>query len=119
MKNIDKLKNEDFYSILLFLLYKLCDNEEYSTLSRLAYILDKNNLLKICKFFGGHTIKIPKIEELEIICTALLIYQKVDIEKNDVNEVYNSINTELNTKKRVFGLYKSIREVIKDYEFAI
>lgn len=26
---------------------------EYSSLSELAYILDKDNLLNLCEFFGG------------------------------------------------------------------
>ena len=41
--NLNKLKQEDTYSMMMFLLYKLQDVPEYAALSELAYILDKSN----------------------------------------------------------------------------
>ncbi len=117
-KDIKELKDEDFYSLLLFVLFKLNDEPEYSTLSRLSYVLDKSNLLKLCKLFGGLTIKIPTIEELEMLCNGLLLYQKVDIEKHSLDSVLDRFDFSYCSKKELLELYKKIREVIKDYEFA-
>ena len=68
------LKETDIYSLMLFAMFKLRDIPEYSSLSELVYILDKDSLLKLCEYFGGTTIKIPTIEELETLLYALTIY---------------------------------------------
>ena len=74
---IDTLRDKDLYSLVLFALFKLRDIPEYSALSELAYILDKDNMLKLCEYFGGLTLKIPTIEELEGILYSLVLYQQV------------------------------------------
>ncbi len=51
--NLEKLKERDVMSLLMFCLYKLVDIPEYSSLSELCYVLDKNNLYNLCEFFGG------------------------------------------------------------------
>ena len=61
-KELDNLKMTDTFSLILFVLYKIRDVKEYSTLSELAYILDKDALLNLCEYFGGMSIKIPTIE---------------------------------------------------------
>lgn len=51
--NIENLKQTDFYSLLLFSLFKMTDIPEYSSISQLAYVLDRENLLNLCEYFGG------------------------------------------------------------------
>ena len=72
-EELSKLKTMDVFSLLLFILYKVRDIDEYSTISELAYVLDKDNLLKLCEYFGGLTITIPTIDELENIINSLLV----------------------------------------------
>ena len=72
---ISKLNEKETYSLILFALFKLMNIPEYSTLSELVYILDKETLLKLCGYFGGLTIKIPTIQELESIVYSLILYQ--------------------------------------------
>ena len=55
---LDKLTTSDIYSLMLFALYKSNELPEYSTLSQLAYILDKEHLLQLCEVFGGLTINL-------------------------------------------------------------
>ena len=74
-EEVNKLKSQDIYSLMLFALFKLKDVPEYSSLSELVYILDKDSLLKLCEYFGGMTIKIPTIKELESMVYLLLLYQ--------------------------------------------
>jgi hypothetical protein len=68
---LNNLKNMDIYSLLLFTLYQCRKSDEYSSLSELAYILDKQNLLNLCEYFGGLTIQIPTIDELESLLNSL------------------------------------------------
>ena len=78
---IENLTEADIYSLTLFALYKAGSIPELSSLSQLAYILDKENLLKLCEYYGGLTIRIPTISEIETFIHALLVFQLRDIEK--------------------------------------
>lgn len=80
-KDLSTLKQVDVYSLVLFALYQIKEVPEYSTLSELAYVLDKTNLMNLLDYFGGTTIKIPTKRELQILINALLVYQCVKIEK--------------------------------------
>ena len=78
-ENLLTLHDMDRWSLILFVLYKLKNIPEYSTISELAYVLDKDNLLKLCEYFGGITIKIPTVDELELLIYSLVLYQYVNI----------------------------------------
>ena len=96
---LNNLKESDIYSVMLFALAKLRDIPEYSGISELCYILDKSSIVKLCQVFGGLTIKIPTIEELETISYALLMYEYVDVHKIDYEEALKRIsNPNINNK---------------------
>jgi hypothetical protein len=98
-------------------MYKLKDSNEYSSLSQLSYILDEENLLKLCEYYGGTTIYIPKIEELEDMLNALLLFQKVDIEKQDFTKCLTTLDKKGENTKSIKKNYFVIKEVLKDFSF--
>lgn len=108
---LDKLSTPDIYSMMLFVLYKSTEIPEYSSLSQLAYILDKDSLLKLCEFYGGLTIKVPTISQLENLLEGLLMYQLIDIEHQDFEEVSQQF------EKGVKNSYFQIKEILKNYKF--
>ena len=112
------LKQTDIYSLLLFVLFKLRDVPEYSTLSELAYVLNKDNLLKLCEYFGGLTIKIPTIDELESMVYSLTLYQYINIENKSMQEALKLIgkpaNVDITTVKND---YLKIVEIMQDFSF--
>lgn len=110
-KELDTLSTEDIYSLMLFVLYKSTEIPQYSALSQLAYILDKDSLLKLCEFYGGLTIKIPTISQLQNLLEGLLMYQLVDLEQRDFEEVSQQF------EKGVSDSYIHIKQVLKDYQF--
>lgn len=112
---IEKLKSIDIYSFMLFALYKIKDIPEYSALSELSYVLDKENLLKLCEYFGGVTIKIPTIEELESIVYALVLYQYVDIDKIPFEKAIKIITDSTENVKSVKLAYVQIKEILSNY----
>lgn len=116
--NLDTLKKKDIYSLMLFVLYKFKDVPQYSTLSELTYVLDTNNLLRLCELYGGTTITIPTIQEMEDILNALLLYQKVNLEHKDMNEVLESFQLTLNEKRKLLKIYEELCEVLKNYTFS-
>lgn len=110
-KELDALSTEDIYSLMLFVLYKSTEIPQYSALSQLAYILDKDSLLKLCEFYGGLTIKIPTISQLQNLLEGLLMYQLVDLQNQDFEQVSQQF------EKGVSDSYIHIKQVLKDYQF--
>lgn len=112
-----KLKDMDLYSLALFSLYKLMGTAEYSSLSEMVYVLDKDNLLNLCEYFGGQTIKIPTIDELTNLVYSLLLYQYVKIEKMPYDEAIKLIGHKSCDLRAVKSNYRKLCEVLKDYTF--
>ena len=116
-EELDKLTTSDIYSLMLFALYKAGDLPEYSSLSQMSYILDKKNLLKLCEFFGGTTIRIPTISELEELLDALLVYQLVDIEGGDIEEAFSTARAKRGSDLIIRKHYANIKGVLSKYNF--
>lgn len=116
---LSKVNEKDIYSFLLFVLFKVKDIPEYSSISELAYALDKENLLNLCEYFGGTTIKVPTIDELQTLIYTLLLYQKVNIEDNNIDSTLKSFNISSDILHNVKMMYKSVCNVLSEYEFSI
>lgn len=114
---IKLLKETDVYTVILFALYALMPIPEYSSISELAYVLDKQNLLNLCEYFGGQTITIPTIDELETLTYSLLLYQYVNVEGRDYDEAVELIGHESKDLRRVKKYYTKLCEVLKNYTF--
>lgn len=114
---ISLLKDADCYSLILFCLYKLMGVPEYSSLSELVYVLDRKNLLNLCEYFGGQTITIPTIDELETLTYSLLLYQYVNVDKKDYEEALDLIGYESKDLRRVKKFYVKLCEVLEKYDF--
>lgn len=115
---LNKLNEVDVYSFMLFVLFKVRDVPEYSSLSELAYALDKNSLLNLCEYFGGTTIKIPTIDELENIIYTLLLYQKVEVDNIEFCDAIKSLHIDKDKEHQVKILYRSVSDIMKGYDFS-
>lgn len=113
---LNNLKLNDTYSLLLFVLYKLNAVPEYSGISELAYVLDEANFLNLCEYFGGLTIKIPTIQELRDLTDALMLYQLVDIEGMNYTAAIEKIGYAPSQMRHIKKIYKSMKSIMKDYK---
>lgn len=118
-EELQKLHEPDIWSLLLFVLFKIKDIPEYSGISELAYILDRKNLLKLCEYFGGTTITIPTIEELEILVYGLLLYQYINIEGIPEDDALVMISREGLSQKAVKNAYLKIKETLQNYDLSV
>lgn len=110
------LKEVNLYPLLMFALYRIKDIPEYMEISRLSFILEKEDLLKLCKFFGGMTISIPTLDELERTLSILLLYEYVNIEKMDFIEACNLIG--ISEDIRVIKTeYTKVCDILNKYDF--
>ena len=114
-KNINLLKEDDLYNLILYAIFKFTGDPKYSTASELIYTLDKENLLNLCSTFGGCTIKIPTILELKMYINALLIYYITVTEHKTFNEVYSNLELDSSIKKEILEIYKTVVEVMNEY----
>ena len=114
-KNLMTLKDVDLYSLSMFALYKLIDIPEYSTISELPYILDKNNMLKLCEYFGGRTIRVPTIEELHSLMNLLLLYQYVNIDKMEYSQAVKLIGYDSKELRKVKTIYTKLCKILDNY----
>lgn len=111
------LKDVDIYSLMLFSLFKIREIPEYATLSEMAYVLDKENLLKLCEYFGGMTIKIPTINELESLVYSLILYQYVNIDNIDYDEAIRLIGHKSSDLRKVKADYRKLCSILDKYDF--
>ncbi len=111
------LKNEDIYSLMLFTLYQCRKTNEYSSLSELAYILDEKNLLNLCEYFGGTTITIPKIEELELLLCGMSVFKSIHIDKLSVEDSLSLYKNHKFSIDEIKESYLKISDTMSSYTF--
>lgn len=116
-ENLITLKEMDIWTLLLFALYKIKDLPEYSTLSELAYILDKKSLLKLCEYFGGITMTIPTIEDLENLTKSLLLYQYTIIEHKTYDEAIELLG-DTDNLRLIKSNYVKLCNILDKYTFS-
>lgn len=116
-EKLNSLSETDVYSMILFALYKLIDDPKYSTLSELAYILDRENLLKFLECFGGLTIRVPSVDELNLVTNALLLYELTHLENYSMEEALEQINLDNTPIKSLRATYATICDILANYDF--
>lgn len=113
---LKKLKEIDIWSLMLFVLYNFQKVPEYSALSELAYIVDEKTMLKLCEYFGGQTITVPTIDQLEETIYAMLLYQYTDVEHIPFEEALLLLRVDKSKEKSIKNCYKTLKYVLSNYE---
>lgn len=117
-EDIEKLKVDDMYSLILFTLYKMQDEPEYSTLSELVYLLNEESLINLLDYFGGLTIKIPTMKEFRLILNALVLYKAVKLEGQDINKAIKDLNLKEEYQLRdIKKTYITVCDILSKYNF--
>ncbi len=114
---LNNLKNADIYSLMLFTLYQCRKTNEYSSLSELAFILDEKNLLSLCEYFGGTTISIPTIDELELLLCGLSLFKSIHIDKLTIEDSLESYANHKFSVDEIKLSYLKISDVMENYCF--
>lgn len=117
-ENLITLSDMDTWSLVLFVLYKIKDIPEYSTISEMAYVLDKDNLLKLCEYFGGLTIEIPTIDELELLVHSLVLYQYINIDGMEYDKAIELVGKDSLDLRAIKSGYIKICEILSKYKFS-
>lgn len=117
-KKLSALERDDIYSLLLFALFKMKDSPEYSSISRMAYLLNGKSFYNMLEFYGGQTIRIPTLKEFNTVVQALLLYQFINIEKIEYSQAISLVDTTYCTEKEIKECYaKLVEDFLSDYDF--
>jgi len=104
-------------SLIMFVLFRIKDVPEMGPLSRLVYLVGEEEFIKIIKYFGGQTVTFPTKEEFNRLTKTLLLYNNVELENGKLSEEIEKLGVDDSEKEKVLGLYKSVKEVMQNYEF--
>ena len=114
---VSKMQEQDVYSVICSLLYDLKRVPEYTTLSELCYLLDVDSFLKLIKYFGGQTIKIPTKEELSEVIQILLLFQYSEVEKRPWKDAVLLAGFDSNRGKGAHNKLDKLKETLTKYNF--
>ena len=117
IKALEELDKKDIYSLILFILYRLKEIPEYSTLSELVYILDNENFIKLINYYGGKTIRIPKVDELSTILDALLVYEREQNTDLSLSDICKDIGISKKEIPEILKILQLIPQLIDNYDF--
>lgn len=114
-KDLYKLTQPDVYSLICELLYVLKDNPKYSTISELAFILERESFIKFIKYFGGTTITVPTLDEFKEVIRLLLLYQAVEIDKMPWRKALEDAGIELEQSRSAQRKLALLKKALNDY----
>lgn len=86
-KNNLSLSEELDFAYLLELMRPLSNEPKYAWLPELFSLIGVENLIKLCKYAGGQTIKIPTLDELNFSVEAMQWFYEVNIKGVDISNV--------------------------------
>ena len=85
------LNKEQSYAFLMSAIYASTCDDNYMLMSDLVYALDSESFKNFITLFEGQTIKVPKIEEIQSMLTAMSILAYHDIDKVPMVDVLKSL----------------------------
>lgn len=115
-KNLDELSDSDTLTVIMFILGQLQTDKQYGVLSKLAYILNRDQFLSMCEIFGGTTIKIPTVEEFKIVLYGIQLYVRVNINKEEFEQAISDVDQSIN-RQLIVETYTSICDIMKEFSF--
>lgn len=79
-KVLSKFKEQDVYALLCGYLFEFKNVPEYSIISELAYLLDRESFVNLIDYFEGQTFKVPTKKDFQNAIRTLLLLQYYEIE---------------------------------------
>lgn len=112
-----EMQTSDTYALLCSFMYEMKDIPEYTVLSELCYLLDKDSFEKLFKYFSGMTIKIPTQKELVEAIQVLKLYQYYEIEHRPWKDCVLMAGLPSSGGKMAHNNLERLKETMKKYNF--
>lgn len=114
--DFNSLSQPEVYALICESLFCLKDNPKYSTISELAFLLEKDSFIKFIKYFGGLTITVPTMEEFKETIGLLLLYQAVEIDKLPWKQALEFAGYSIERSRSVQRKLAILKKSIKDFK---
>ena len=105
--------NSEIYFLALALLHVLRDEDDFSDVSRLALILDRENFDRLIDNCGGMTVTIPTRSEVNELLKSLLFYQLRYLRHNSWNRSMELSGVSPEDAKAVSSVCKRINRYFR------
>lgn len=114
---LSRLSDQDAYAVICSFLYDLSNEPQYSLLSELCYILDKESLKRLLKYFAGRTIKIPTCDEVSEAVQIIMLFQLHEIEHKPWKEALEAVGFSTSEGKKAHSKLDKFKDIIEKYNF--
>jgi len=114
-KDLNNLREDDLITIILYCLYKFTNDPKLSTVSELAFTLDKDNLYNLCSTFGGTTLRVPTLDEYKKIVKVMLVFEYINRDGLSFSEACSKAGVD-NLDEEIISIYSIMNEVLESYE---
>lgn len=115
--DLKSLDEQQLFTTMLFVLYKLSDDPNYSAMSKLSYALDKESFLNLCEIFGGTCVRIPTLEEVNHVAKAFLLFQYINIDKMEYEDAVKKVFQKDEDSTDVTVIYGDLCKILQGYSF--
>ncbi len=112
--SLEVLTENDAINLVLYGIYLLSKDPNYSTIGELIYTLDKDNFYKFISEFGGTTIKVPTLNELKLSLKALLLYQEVE-SGSSLAEAIKRYEVSAGERRYILEMYDILSKLMENY----
>lgn len=114
---LEEMDKKDIYSLILFCLYKLKEDPNYSTLSELVYVLDNENFIKFINYYGGKTLTVPTINDVSNFITSLLALEQVENTEKDLGTIMKDLGVTTSDKSKIVKNIGVLKGILNEYDF--
>ena len=118
-KSLNAMDEKDVYSLMLFILFCMKNVPEYAVLSELVFAVDRENLMNLLSIFGGTTIRIPTVHEMNVILSGMIAYTMCTFDGADLSDAVKEAKRPDVTTKEIMEVYETVSEVMKNYDFEL
>lgn len=108
---IKELKQKDTSSLILFAMYVIGRLNDYKTLSDMMLTLGQRQFYELCQKFGGQTITVPTLDDIDKMINVLQLYNLVDVEGVDLPFA----TMKLQPSKEVLKDYTRLERTLRRY----
>lgn len=112
-------KNRDYKNLIYALqfLFPLKNDADYAAVPELLPFVGLDGFLHLCKYFGGQSIKIPTLSELNSLLVAIELYTKIHVRNmTEETALHQTLREIGELPADAYKTYKRIAELYAEVE---
>lgn len=116
-KVLSKFKEQDIYALLCGYLFEFKNVPEFSIISELAYLLDKESFVNLIDYFEGQTFTVPTKKDFQNAIRTLLLLQYYEIEGKPWKDSLVEAGFDTSDGRAAQIQLKKLKQTLEKYNF--